>query len=67
MPLDPVDYVRASALVTHAALIKTIERSYPTLTIHEQDAMMIDIIDRMARMRGWAIRRECSMEEVEGE
>jgi hypothetical protein len=65
--LDPTDYTRASALVLHATLIKSIEASYPELTIEAQNAMVIDILDRAARMRGWSLRPEPAMQEVDGE
>jgi hypothetical protein len=64
--MDPGDYARASALVVHATLIKTIEANYPTLTMADQDQILIDIIGRVAAMRGWEIRRLC-FEEVDGE
>jgi hypothetical protein len=66
MPLHPRDYARASALITHATLIKSVEASYPTLTIAEQNEILVDILDRIARMRGWSLRREVAGAE-EGE
>ena len=67
MSLDPMDYTKASALVLHATLMRSIETSYPHLTMEVQNAMLIEILDRAARMRGWSLRPEPSMEEVEGE
>jgi hypothetical protein len=51
------DYARASALVVHATLVKSIEASFSTLPIADQDAILIDILDRVARRCGWEIRR----------
>ena len=65
--LDPHDYARASALITHATLIRSIETSYPALSMPEQHQILIDIIDRVARMRGWSLRLEPSVIEEEGE
>jgi hypothetical protein len=66
MLVHPRDYARASALTTHEILIRSIEASYPTLTIAEQNEILIDILDRIARMRGWSLRREV-VETEEGE
>lgn len=67
MPLDPTDYARASALVVHATLVKSIEASYPHLTVEIQNAMLIDILDRVARVHGWGLRREATMQEADDE
>lgn len=56
--MDPTEYERVTAIVTHATLMISIQRAYPKLTIEDRDAMVIGIIDRLARMRGWAVRRE---------
>ena len=58
MTFSQDDYARATAIITHAVLTKGIEASYPSLSPREQDEMFITVIDRLARMRGWAIRRE---------
>lgn len=55
--MDANDYARLSALVTHAVLIKGIEHSYPALSLDEQNAIIVDILDRVARMQGWELRR----------
>ena len=66
--MDPADYARLVALSTHASLIKGIEMSYPTLSMLEQDAILVDVLDRIARMRGWSLRREwIQVEEERGE
>lgn len=66
--MDPADYARLVALATHASLIKSIETSYPTLSMPEQDAILVDALDRIARMRGWSLRREqIQTEEEQGE
>jgi hypothetical protein len=67
MSLDPTDYTKASALVVHATLVKSIEASYPHLTIAVQNAMLIDILDQVARVHGWRLRREATMEDIDGE
>lgn len=56
--LDPNEYERATAIVTHATISRSLEVSFPTMSDEDRDAMIIAIIDRLARMRGWAIRRE---------
>jgi hypothetical protein len=67
MPLDSNDYARASALITHATLVRSIETSYPTLSMKDQNQILIDILDRIARMRGWGLRREPTGRETEDE
>lgn len=66
MPIDPNEYERATAIVTHATMQLSIERAYPNLSQEDHDAMFIAVLDRMARMRGWVIRREFA-EAEEGE
>jgi hypothetical protein len=67
MPITPTEYERATAIVTHATLKVSIDRSYPELSPEDRDALIVGVIDRMARMRGWAIRREFVLSEDEGE
>ena len=55
--MDRNDYAKASALIVRATLIKGIEASFPTLTMAEQDAILLDILDRLALRLGWTIRR----------
>jgi hypothetical protein len=66
MPLDPKDYARISALAFHAVLIRSIEASYPTLPMRAQDAILVDILGRVALMRGCEVRR-LIYEEADGE
>ena len=61
MTFSQDDYARATAIITHAVLTKGIEASYPGLPPREQDEMFIAVLDRLARMRGWAIKRENAM------
>ncbi len=61
MTFSQDDYARATAIITHAVLTKGIEASYPSLSPRDQDEMFIAVIDRLARMRGWVIRRELAM------
>lgn len=56
--LDPTEYERATAIVTHTTITRSLEISFPAMSDEDRDAMIIAIIDRLARMRGWAIRRE---------
>ena len=55
--LSPENYARVTAIVTHTTLKTTIERAFPDLSQLHLDEMIADIIDRMARMRGFAIQR----------
>lgn len=63
MPVDPNEYERLSAIITHATLTRSVANAYPGMTMEEFDAMIVGILDRIARMRGWAIRRERVMAE----
>jgi hypothetical protein len=67
MPIDQNEYEKISAILTSAMLTKSVEYAYPEMPPSEQDALVIGVIDRMARMRGWIVRREFVMSEEEGE
>jgi hypothetical protein len=56
--LSQDEYERISAIVSHAALTKSVEQAYPNMPPSEQDALVVGVIDRMARMRGWSVKRE---------
>jgi hypothetical protein len=58
MPITQDEYEKISAIVTHATLTKSVEYAWPDMPPSEQDAIVVGVIDRMARMRGWAVRRE---------
>jgi hypothetical protein len=60
-------YERISAIISHATLTKSVEMAYPNMPPSEQDALIVGVIDRMARMRGWSVRREFVLEHEEGE
>jgi hypothetical protein len=38
-------------------LIRGIEASFPTLTIGQQDEILLDILNRLALRLGWIIKR----------
>lgn len=65
--IDPNEYERATAIVTHATLTRSVANAYPSMTMEEFDAMIVGILDRIARMRGWAIRREHVMADEDAE
>lgn len=67
MPIDQNEYERISAIITNATLTKSVEYAYPKMPPSEQDALIVGVIDRVARMRGWAVRREHILSEDEGE
>ena len=54
------------SLVVRATLIKGIEANFPTLTMAEQDAILLDILHRIALRMGWTIRRN-GVEAEDGE
>lgn len=58
MPLDPTEYERATAIVTHATIARSLAISFPKMSDEDRDMMFVAIIDRMAQMRGWRIKRE---------
>jgi hypothetical protein len=63
--VQPIDYARATAIITSATLKMSIEHSWPHLQEEDREAMFIDILDRMARIRGWSLRREPVMADEE--
>lgn len=67
MPIDPTEYERLTAIVTHTTLSVSIQRAYPELSLEDRDAMFIGVIDRLARMRGCAVKREWMLSEEQDE
>jgi hypothetical protein len=65
MPITQDDYERITAIVSHATLTKSVEYAWPNMPPSEQDALIVGVIDRMARMRGWTVRREFVRSEEE--
>jgi hypothetical protein len=65
--VQPIDYVKATAIITSASLKLSIEHSWPYLQERDREVMIIDILDRMARLRGWSLRREPTLVEDDGE
>jgi hypothetical protein len=63
--LDPTDYARLTAITTHTTLVKGIEEIYPDLSMEIQNAIVVDILDRVARMRGWELRFLCTASDEE--
>jgi hypothetical protein len=52
------EYAAATAIVTSATLKMSIERRWPYLQEQDRELIFIDVLDRIARMRGWSIRHE---------
>lgn len=67
MPLDPTEYERATAIISHATITRSLQIAFPSMSTEDRDMMFVAIIDRMARMRGWKIQRERILDEVDGE
>jgi hypothetical protein len=65
MPVTQDQYEQITAIVTNVTLIKSVEYAWPDMPPGERDALVIGVIDRMARMRGWAVRREFVLSEEE--
>jgi hypothetical protein len=56
--VQPSDYVKAAAIVTNVSIKMSIRFSWPHLEEKDREVMLIDVIDRMARLHGWSLRRE---------
>ena len=54
--LNPENYARVSSIITHSTIKATVDFTFPDLTKRERDEVIIDIIARMARMRGYELR-----------
>jgi hypothetical protein len=52
------EYAHVQAMTVHTALAMNIQYSYPELSVPERDELFIDVIDVIARMRGWVVKRE---------
>lgn len=63
--MQPIDYAKATAIITSATIQMSLQRSWSHLQEEDREAMFIDILDRMARMRGWSVRREPVMADEE--
>jgi hypothetical protein len=57
-PIDPTEYERMTAEVTRTIISRSIEIAYPMFSSQDREAMFVGVIDRLARMRGWSIRRD---------
>lgn len=55
--MTPDEYERTTAIVTHATISRSIETAFPRSSAEDRDAMFVAVIDRLARMRGYVIRR----------
>lgn len=64
---DPGDFARLVSMRTHSSLVKLIEKAYPELTIAMQNSILVDILGRIASMRGWELRVLHNVEEDNGE
>jgi hypothetical protein len=65
MAIDPDKYVRATAIISHAAIKMSLEKAYPELSMTEHDHMFLAIIDRMARFRNYTLRYQPLLPEEE--
>ena len=54
--LNPENYARVSSIITHSTLKATVDFTFPDLSDGERGEVIIDIIARMARMRGYEVR-----------
>jgi hypothetical protein len=61
--MDSAEYERMTAAVTHAVIQRCITCVFPELQPSDHIAMIVNVIDRLARMYGWSIKREYAMNE----
>ena len=54
--LSPENYARVSSIITHATIKATVDTTFPDLSQQERGEVIIDIIGRLARMRGYELR-----------
>jgi hypothetical protein len=59
--LSPDNYERVAAIVSYGTIKLSIERAFPELSAQQHAEMIVAVIDRMARMQGWSVRREPAM------
>jgi alkylhydroperoxidase family enzyme len=65
MPGDRVDYERGMALRAQAALQAEIDRAWPELSSVEREALFLAVVDRLACLHGFAVRRAFRIDEDE--
>jgi hypothetical protein len=56
--LSPDNYERITAIVSYGTIKLSIEKAFPALSAQEHAQMIVAVIDRMARMQGFGVRRE---------
>jgi hypothetical protein len=56
--LSPDNYERIAAIVSYGTIKLSIEKAFPALSAQEHAQMIVAVIDRMARMQGFGVRRE---------
>jgi hypothetical protein len=57
MEISEDEYARNMAIVAYAILDKSVEVAFPRIKPNEKGVLLIDIVDRMARIQGFAVRR----------
>jgi hypothetical protein len=50
------EYARLTAIVIHALIYKDVIKRFPRLCMKDHDVLVLSIIDRVARLRGSALR-----------
>jgi hypothetical protein len=66
-PMEPSEYEKETAAVTSTIIRRSIEIAYPKFSPKRREDMIIGVIDRLAHMHGWAIRRIYVRAEDDGE
>jgi hypothetical protein len=61
------DYMRAVSLVSTLTIKAGVESSYPEMSPTTREAVLVEIIERMARMQGWELKPVRIMASEEGE
>jgi hypothetical protein len=57
-PIEPSEYEKETAAVTSTIIRRSIEIAYPKFSSKRREDMIVGVIDRLARMHGWTIRRD---------
>lgn len=53
--MNPEEFTKITAIVLHSQIKLAVAHRYPAFTSKDHDRLMLDIINRMARLRGYKL------------
>jgi hypothetical protein len=56
-PMEPTEYIKYTADVTSVIIKRSIENAYPKMPPKRRDDLVVGVIERLARMHDYTLRR----------